>query len=276
MSLQTILVVDEDAGVRETLHGWLERAGRRILEAATAERAAECAAEAEFIVAGQTQEGAGPFELLRRLRRARPEGKVALMGEPGPGAVLRAMRAQAFSYFHKPVPRAPLLDMAQAAGEPGSWRDDIKLISAVPRWIEMQVRCKLAAVERAAHFVREIEAALPQPTCEDVTGAFRELLLNGVEHGCGSDARKSVRVCLMHAGRVVIVCVQDPGKGFSMDLLPHAAISNPDDAPTRHLELRDAQGRRAGGFGMLMARCMVDELVYNERGNAVMFVKYLK
>jgi len=32
---------------------------------------------------------------------------------------------------------------------------------------------------------------------------------------------------------------------------------------------------RAGGFGILMADQLVDELVYNERRNEVMFVKYL-
>jgi hypothetical protein len=65
-------------------------------------------------------------------------------------------------------------------------------------------------------------------------------------------------------------------KGFSLDLLPHAAISNPDDSPVRHVEFREEHGQRPGGFGILMTRNMVDELLYNERGNAALFVKYLK
>jgi anti-sigma regulatory factor (Ser/Thr protein kinase) len=32
---------------------------------------------------------------------------------------------------------------------------------------------------------------------------------------------------------------------------------------------------RPGGFGMLIVRQIVDELVYNERGNEVLMVKYL-
>jgi len=35
-------------------------------------------------------------------------------------------------------------------------------------------------------------------------------------------------------------------------------------------------GQRPGGFGILMSRNLVDELVYNERGSGVLFVKYLK
>ena len=44
------------------------------------------------------------------------------------------------------------------------------------------------------------------------------------------------------------------------------------------IDLMHAQmeGRfKPGGFGILMSRNLVDDLLYNERGNAVLFVKYL-
>jgi hypothetical protein len=82
-------------------------------------------------------------------------------------------------------------------------------------------------------------------------------------------------VSLLRTSRSVIVLIHDPGTGFSLELLPHAAISNPSESPTRHLEVRAEHGQRPGGFGILMTRNLVDELLYNERGNAVVFVKYL-
>jgi len=54
------------------------------------------------------------------------------------------------------------------------------------------VRAKMEAVERITQFVREIETDLPGGACENVAAAFRELLLNAVEHGAGLDARKRV------------------------------------------------------------------------------------
>ena len=69
--------------------------------------------------------------------------------------------------------------------------------------------------------------------------------------------------------------IHDPGTGFSLDFLPHAAISNPQDSPIRHVEVRAEEGRRPGGFGILLTKNLVDELLYNERGNAVLFIKYL-
>ena len=44
---------------------------------------------------------------------------------------------------------------------------------------------------------------------------------------------------------------------------------------SRHVEVRAEEGRRPGGFGILLTKNLVDELLYNERGNAVLFVKYL-
>ena len=35
------------------------------------------------------------------------------------------------------------------------------------------------------------------------------------------------------------------------------------------------KGIRPGGFGILMAKAKVDELIYNEARNEVIFVKYL-
>jgi anti-sigma regulatory factor (Ser/Thr protein kinase) len=68
--------------------------------------------------------------------------------------------------------------------------------------------------------------------------------------------------------------ISDPGPGFKMDNLPHAAISHPDN-PIEHMNVREQQGLRPGGFGILMVRAKVDELIYNEQQNEVMFVKYL-
>jgi anti-sigma regulatory factor (Ser/Thr protein kinase) len=39
--------------------------------------------------------------------------------------------------------------------------------------------------------------------------------------------------------------------------------------------VREDKGLRPGGFGLLMARQLVDELLYNERQNEVEFIKYL-
>ena len=60
-----------------------------------------------------------------------------------------------------------------------------------------------------------------------------------------------------------------------MEDIPHAAVGNPPDSPIAHVEHREAQGLRPGGFGILLTRNLVDELIYNEKGNEVILIKYL-
>ena len=51
--------------------------------------------------------------------------------------------------------------------------------------------------------------------------------------------------------------------------------SNPADDPFRHLDVREEQGIRPGGYGLAMTRSLVDELIYNEPRNEVICIKYL-
>jgi anti-sigma regulatory factor (Ser/Thr protein kinase) len=227
------------------------------------------------MVAGQGRNGMDSIKLLRRARAVKPDLKVIVTGDPDPARVVGAIRHRAYSYFHKPLAPGPFGDMVQQALDAESWKDDIRVVSAHPEWVSMDVRCKLDAADRTTQFLRELQADLPQQTRDDVGVAFRELLMNAIEHGGKYDARKRVRASLLRTSRSVIVHIHDPGSGFSLDFLPHAAISNPAGAPTRHVEIRAEKGQRPGGFGILMSRNLVDDLLYNERGNAVLFVKYL-
>lgn len=277
MSARSLLLIDADTAVLNHLTGLLTRDDRDIAYTSDGPSALELlrAGPYDLVVAGQGTNGFDGLKLLRQIRSVRPATKTILTGEPDPQRIIRAIRQRAFSYFHRPIPDGPLSDMVAYALEATEWQDDIRVISARPEWMTFEVRCKIDAADRTTHFLREMLADLPPNICEDVGGAFRELLMNGIEHGGKNDPRKRVRASLLRTSRSIIVHVHDPGSGFSMDFLPHAAISNPEDSPIRHVEIRAEEGRRPGGFGILMTRNLVDELLYNERGNAVLFVKYL-
>jgi DNA-binding NarL/FixJ family response regulator len=272
-----LLLIDADPAVHAYLTGLLQRDDRELHHMEEGREALDRLREGpvDLVVAGQGRNGFDGLKLLRQVRSIRPDTKIIITGEPDPQRIIRAIRQRAFSYFHLPLPAGPLVDMVQHALEADAWQDDIRVMSARPEWITFEVRCKIEAADRTTHFLREMTADLPQQIVDDLASAFRELLMNGIEHGGKNDARKRVRASLIRTGRSVIVHVHDPGSGFSMDFLPHAAISNPDDSPIRHVEVRAEAGKRPGGFGILMTRNLVDELIYNERGNAVLFVKYL-
>jgi DNA-binding NarL/FixJ family response regulator len=277
VSERSLLVIDSDPAVHELLAGALNREDRKIQnvydgrEALSYLRANPC----DLVLAGQGGNGSDGMRLVRKIRGIQPEVRIIVTGEQSAERAIDAMRARAYSYFHKPLAAGALAEMVHQALESSAWQNDIKILSARREWISMEVRCKLEAAERAVHLIGELIGEMPQEIWEDVATAFRELLLNAIEHGGKSDARKRVLVKLLRTARSLIVHVQDPGKGFSLESLHHSALCNPEDSPTRHVEIRAETGQRPGGFGILMARNLVDELLYNERGNEVMFVKYL-
>lgn len=277
MSPRSLLLIDPDRSVHDFLMALLEREDRTIRNAYGRSESLECLRSAPYdlVLAGQGRNGFDGLQLVRQLRALQPAARTIFTGDPDPARVIRAIRGHAYSYFHSPLPTIALADMVQQALDSASSPDDILLTSARPQWISLGIRCKMDAADRATHFFRELETALPVQVREDVVAAFRELLLNAIEHGGKYDPRKRVRASLLHTPKSIIVHIADPGKGFSLDALPHAAISNPEDSPIHHVEVRAEAGKRPGGFGILMTRNMIDELVYNERGNAVLFVKYL-
>jgi anti-sigma regulatory factor (Ser/Thr protein kinase) len=100
--------------------------------------------------------------------------------------------------------------------------------------------------------------------------------MNAVEWGGKLVPARKVRIACVRTKRMLLYRIADPGKGFDINGLRHAAISNPDDDPIRHLVVREEQGLRPGGFGLAMTRSLVDELIYNEARNEVICVKYLE
>jgi two-component system, OmpR family, response regulator len=274
---RSLLLIDADPAVQDHLSGLLKRDDREIQHAPGSKEALLLLRNGpiDLVLAGQGSNGFDGLKLLRRVRSISPATKVILTGELEPPDIIAAIRQRAFGYLHRPLTDGPLSELVQQALDCDTWQDDIRVVSARPEWITLDVRCKIDAADRTTHFLREITCHLSAPLSEDVASAFRELLMNAIEHGGKNDPHKRVRTSILHTARAIIVHIHDPGTGFSLDFLPHAAISNPADSPIRHVEVRAESGKRPGGFGILLTKNLVDELLYNERGNAVLFIKYL-
>jgi anti-sigma regulatory factor (Ser/Thr protein kinase) len=183
------------------------------------------------------------------------------------------VKRQATEFVHKPIDPEALLDLVRLVLERPP-PPHIDVVSARPDWVELVAPCTRAAAERVHDVVAHLDADLDPEVRESVGFAFRELLMNAVEWGGKLNPRRKVRISYLRAARMVLYRIADPGSGFGAPELEHAAIGYPTD-PTAHLERREAKKLRPGGFGLLMARGSVDELIYNEKRNEVVFVKYL-
>jgi anti-sigma regulatory factor (Ser/Thr protein kinase) len=112
-------------------------------------------------------------------------------------------------------------------------------------------------------------AGLGPRQVQRLTHAVREVAANAIEWGHRLRPERRVALtCRLRAEQVVVV-VRDTGPGFDPRVLPHAARA---DDPVSHLAERAARGLREGGFGLLLAGGLVDELSYNETGNEARLV----
>jgi anti-sigma regulatory factor (Ser/Thr protein kinase)/ActR/RegA family two-component response regulator len=275
--VRNALLVGGDAHIKEQLRRILDP-GLWALQHATDNAAALAMANDknfDLILTSEKTSGREDVELLRKLRRVRPHTRLIILAEEStPSDVINSMREHAFSYFSKPYSPSSLATMIHSAIDEPCWDDGIDVVSATPEWIRINARCDLRTADRVLQFFDEI-AELPNPERNEVGMAFREMLTNAIEHGGRLDPGQQVEISYLRARHMVKCRISDPGEGFTLDEIPHAAIANPADEPLRHLEYREEQGMRPGGFGVLLTQRLIDELVYNEQGNEVTLIKYL-
>lgn len=231
----------------------------------------------DVVVTDPSTSAVEDLALLKELRQGRPGIKTILLAPTLTGAdVVAALRQHVFACFTRPIDYEEVADMARAAIEDSDWRDGIEVTSGVPYWITLRVSCRLITADRLTRFMTEYSSHVPSSERDLLMTAFREMLLNAMEHGAGFDPEKVIEVTAAQTARALVFHFRDPGDGFDREDLSHAcATSNPVDL-IKSAEERSQNGLRPGGFGMLIVRQIVDELVYNERGNEVLLIKHLK
>jgi anti-sigma regulatory factor (Ser/Thr protein kinase)/ActR/RegA family two-component response regulator len=277
LRLRRALFIDADPAVRETLRDVLDPRRWSVRHAANNEAALELVKESPYdlvLTSGKTS-GRDDVELLRKIRMVRAHTRLIILADEGaPSHVIDSMRERAFSYFSRPFSMHALADMVRMAAEGPAWDDGIEVKSATTEWIRLLARCDVQTADRLLQFLHEL-SDLPEAEGNAVAMAFREILLNAMEYGGKFQPNQWVEISFVRARHVVMCRVKDPGEGFTLDEIEHAAIANPDEDPIRHVTARDAKGLRPGGYGVLLAKKLVDELIYSEKGNEVLLVKYL-
>jgi len=272
---KTALVVASGRDIDELLTGVLASDGWSIRRADDNHHALDLATAESFelIVTGRKMLGSDDVDLLRKIRSAHAHVRLIILTDRfTPGDVISAVREAAFSYFSAPFDASELTDMVRAAMASPCWDDGIEVFSATPAWVRLAARCDISTADRLVQFLRGVrDPDIP----EGIIFAFREVLLNAMEYGGNFNPSQHVEISFIRARRVVACRVKDPGQGFSLEELRHAAINNPAEDLLSHVAVREAQGLRPGGFGLLLAKKLVDELIYSEQGNEVLLVKYV-
>jgi two-component system NtrC family response regulator len=120
LNTQTILLVDDEAGQREVLAGYLKKKRHTVLDAASAAEAMARVKQevVDLVLTDLKMPDKSGFELLKEIRALNPEITVVIMTAFGTieGAVA-AMREGAYDYLTKPIDLEELDLLIQRVGE---------------------------------------------------------------------------------------------------------------------------------------------------------------
>lgn len=277
MATRTVLIVDDDEEMHTLLKAMLKDSVWQVESALGGKQALSRLEKREYdvVLTDILMPDMDGLTLLGRIQAMRPGTKVLVMTAYNrPDRVVGSLRGHAAGYIAKPFSKAQLIESLADALAWSMDPDDIEVLSDRPNWIAVKVRCKLETADHLTQFFRELPGELDTDQREMASTAFRELLVNAVEHGGHLDPEQKVELHFVRTEQSIVYYVRDPGQGFSMDHLPHAAISYPEGS-IAHAEVREQEGIRPGGFGLLLTKNFADELLYNAKGNEVILIKRL-
>lgn len=208
-------------------------------------------------------------EALKLDRETNPIPVVMVTALSAPRDRVEGFRVGADAYVSKPYTPE---DIDQAVAQVFALQDRIASDK-----VELHLRFDLASEADNLQSVNELfgivlrHTKLSDREIHQLRMAFLELGQNAIEWGNRLDKSKTVKITVHICSDRVEIEICDEGPGFDPRNLPHA--SNGGDDPTIHFSVRQMLGLRDGGFGILIAKGLVDEVRYNERGNAVTLIK---
>jgi two-component system, OmpR family, response regulator len=178
------------------------------------------------------------------------------------------VRVGANGYLTKPFTPAQLFETLDEAL---AWRHEHESRGTTGE-INFDVRSEATYLQQANDMLADLFAhtSLTERQIKDLKQAVMEMGGNAIEWGHRKNADLVLQITYRIDPEAVTLIIRDQGPGFNPNKLPHAAS---DEDPIGHLDVRSDLGIREGGFGIMLARGLVDEFRYNDKGNEVTLIK---
>jgi len=211
------------------------------------------------------------FDVCRRLRGDRETmltPVVMLTALDDPENHMRGFRVGANAYVTKPY---ALEDLYNAVTAARAWRAEMER-DHLQGEIHVELNSEINLLSDVNDFLLHLCKSTPfdNEQVMHLRQAVMEMAHNAIEWGNKHQSDRLVTIRYRVFEDRIEIIIRDQGRGFDRGNLPHAAAT---DDPFTHLDVRDKLGLRAGGFGLMICKGMVDELAYNDLGNEVTMVK---
>ena len=151
-------------------------------------------------------------------------------------------------------------------------KKSVKKNEFVEDWIEFEIDNDIRFVKEINSLVEKLmsRSKLSSTEIYKLEYSFKEMLQNAWEHGNSKDVHKKIQISYVLFDDRLVIKITDEGRGFILD-----NVEDPTLDPIGAMQRRQSEGKRAGGWGITSVRKIMDELLFSDRGNVVLMVKYL-
>ena len=270
---RTVLIVDDERDTNDILADLVRaRDGRPVQVFAGAEVAAAVREHAPDVILLDLMlpdlDGFAVCDALKRDRQTNliPVIMVSALNDADHHAA--GVRVGANGYLTKPFTPD---DLFAAIDKAVAWRSEHEQRGTHGE-INFKIRSESAYLQQANDMLADMYAHTPltERQIKDLRQAVLEMGGNAIEWGHRKNANLVLQITYRIYPDHITLVIRDQGPGFNPGKLPHAAC---DDDPIGHIDVRNDLGIREGGFGIMLAKGLVDDFKYNDVGNEVTLVK---
>ena len=267
-----ILIVDSNEKMLEEFRGCLtDPEYETTISTSFGDAAEKISSERYDVIICEIElDGGTGFDLLAKARDLKPEARfVMTTSNHKLNYVLRALKLGACDYLKKPVSECDLQHAVKESYNDKEIMEKVDIQIGEAGWVELQMPSSENTMHRLDKFFRLMyDGDVPPETLEDIGLCFREVVRNAIEWGHKFDIKKRVKISHMLFQDEFVFKIEDNGQGYDIS----AMLEGHDDLVQMEDE-RESSGKRPGGLGMTMVKGLMDQVIYNQRGNMIILSK---
>jgi DNA-binding response OmpR family regulator len=270
---RTVLIVDDERDANDLMAGLIKARSDRPVQVFEGGAVLEAVQEhePELILLDVMLPDVDGYEVCARLKRRRATNLIPVIMVTALHAEhdrVHGVRVGANEYLTKPFTPTQLFEVMDRAL---AWREE-HMTRGTAGEIQFDIRSETDYLAELNDMLTDLYARTPltERQVKDLKQAVMEMGSNAIEWGHRKDAELTLRITYRIESDNVTLIIRDQGPGFDPGHVPHAAQA---EDPIAHLDVRNELGIREGGFGIMLARGLVDEFRYNDIGNEVTLVK---
>ena len=269
---RTVLIVDDERDTNDILSSLCQARGYTPVQLFAARRSSrQCAHTPDVILLDLMLPDVDGFAICDQLKRNRETNLIpVVMVSPLNDTNHRAagVHVGANGYLSKPFTPEQLYDAIEKAV---AWRREHEERGTHGE-IHFDVRSEATYLQQANDMLSDMFAHTPltERQIKDLRQVVLEMGGNAIEWGHKKNADLVLTIIYRIDPEAVTLIIRDQGPGFDPGNIPHAAS---DEDPIGHLDIRNDLHIREGGFGIMLAKGLVDHFRYNDKGNEVTLIK---